>query len=97
MITQRNVSDLFQRLDDAVTDLGTARQQVQNAMDEFPAAPAWPSPLDLNTLLEDIEALYGVPTKEYDAGQLRKLRQLKHVLASANIDTIDKLIEYVER
>ena len=97
MITQRNVSDLFQRLDDAVTDLGNARQQVQTAMDEFPAAPDWPSPLVLNTILEDIEDLYGVPTKEYDAGQLRKLRQLKNVLASANIDTIDKLIEYVER
>ena len=97
MITQRNVADLLQRLDDAVTDLGNARQQVQNAMEEFPAAPDWPSPLDLNTILEDIEDLYGVPTKEYDAGQLRKLRQLKNVLASANIDTIDKLIEYVER
>tara|TARA_Y100001963_G_scaffold82950_1_gene114969 strand:- start:237 stop:530 length:294 start_codon:yes stop_codon:yes gene_type:complete len=97
MITQRNVSDLFQRLDDAVTDLGNARQQVQNAMDEFPAAPDWPSPLDLNTILEDIEDLYGTPTKAYDDNQLRKLRQLKNVLASANIDTIDKLIEYVER
>ena len=97
MITQRNVSDLFQRLDDAVTDLGEARQQVQNAMDEFPAAPEWPSPLDLNTILEDIEDLYGPPIKEYDAGQLRKLRQLKNVLASANIDTLDKLIEYIER
>ena len=97
MITQRNVSDLFQRLDDAVTDIGNARQQVQNAMDEFPAALEWPSPLDLNTILEDIEDLYGVPIKEYDAGQLRKLRQLKNVLASANIDTIDKLIEYIER
>ena len=97
MITQRNVSDLFQRLDDAVTDIGNARQQVQNAMDEFPAAPEWPSPLDLNTILEDIEDLYGVPHAEYDAGQLRKLRQLKNVLASANIDTIDKLIEYIER
>ena len=97
MITQRNVSNLFQRLDEAVTDLGEVRQQVQYAMDEFPAAPEWPSPLDLNTILEDIEDLYGPPTKEYDAGQLRKLRQLKNVLASANIDTLDKLIEYVER
>ena len=97
MITQQNISTLFQRLDDAVSDHWAATQQVQNAMDEFPAPPEWPSPLDLNTILEDIEDLYGVPTKEYDAGQLRKLRQLKNVLASANIDTVDKLIEYVER
>ena len=97
MITQKSISALFQRLDDAVNDHWAATQRVQDAMDEFPAAPEWPSPLDLNTILKDIEDLYGVPRAEYDAGQLRKLRQLKNVLASANIDTIDKLIEYIER
>ena len=66
-------------------------------MDEFPAVPKWPSPLDLNTVLDDVENLYGIPITEYDAGQMRKLRQLKNVLASANIDTLDKLIEYIER
>ena len=97
MITQQSISTLFRRLDDAVNDHWAATQRVQDAMDEFPAAPKWPSPLDLSTVLDDVENLYGIPITEYDAGQMRKLRQLKNVLASANIDTIDKLIEYIER
>tara|TARA_R100001086_G_scaffold60460_2_gene27925 strand:- start:8777 stop:9088 length:312 start_codon:yes stop_codon:yes gene_type:complete len=99
---KKAVDELFVVLENAISELNSAKRDIEVAMDDMPnivdaVELKWPAGLYLRDIIRDLQKAYGRPMNEYETNMNIKLGRLINVLAVANIDTVEQLTEYIER